>query len=61
VRDFSSLPGGGLLTLPNPLYLAVQGESLASAVTVRARIHFSRMDMEAENWIELVEQTRLLT
>lgn len=61
IRSFTDLPGGGRLVLPNPLYLAVKGTSLAAAVTAKVRIVFTAMDMETDDWLQIVEQTRLLT
>jgi len=61
IRDFTNLPGGGKLCLPNPLYLAVNSTSLATAVTAYMRISFTVQPLEDNQWVELVEQTRLLT
>jgi len=60
-RNFADLPGGGRIVLPYPLYLAVKGVSLASAVTVKARIFFTERELGDADWMELVQQTRLLT
>jgi len=60
IRDFTMLPGGGKLVLPYPLFLAVKGISLASAVTVATRISFTEQELTDKDWLELVEQTRLL-
>lgn len=61
IRDFSSLPGGGRLVLPYPLWLAVKGTSLASATTPALRIFFTERELGDKEWMELVQQTRLLT
>lgn len=61
IRDFSSLPGGGRLVLPYPLYLAVKGTSLATALAPAARIFFTERDLGDQEWMELVQQTRLLS
>lgn len=59
-RDFSNLPGGGLIVAPRPLYLAVQGISLASVVTVKARGFFTVLDLNAEDYLELVDFYRIV-
>jgi len=60
IRDFTMLPGGGRLVLPYPLYVAVRGISLASAATIAARIFFTELELTDADWVEMVEQTRLL-
>lgn len=55
VDDFSTLPGGGLLTTPKPLYLFAEGNNLGSAATVRARIFFTIMKLRPEEYFELLE------
>lgn len=60
-RNFADLPGGGLLVLPYPLYLAVKGTSLASPVSASCRISFIEKDIGDKDWMELVQQQCLLT
>jgi hypothetical protein len=61
IRDFSALPGGGKLVLPYPLWLAAKGTSLGSAATVAIRLFFTERDLADADWMELVQQTRLLS
>lgn len=61
VRDFTSLPGGGLLVPAHPLYLFVQGQSLASAANMDCRIYFTTRELSANDFIELVEAMRIIT
>lgn len=61
VKDFSSLPGGGILVPPNPLYLFAQGTGLASAATVIARMHYSLLPLSVDQYWELVEARRVLS
>ena len=60
IRDFSNLPGGGLIIAPRPLYLAAKGVSLASAVTVQLRGYFTIMNLSADEYIELVDFYRIV-
>jgi len=55
VEDFSTLPGGGLLVAPKPLYLFVASSALASAATVKMRMFFTIVKMKAEDYFELLE------
>jgi len=61
IRDFAELSGGGRLCLPYPLYVAVKGTSIASAVTIKCRISFIEKELSDADWMELVQQTRLLS
>lgn len=59
-RDFSQLPGGGLIIAPRPLYLAAKGTSLATAVTASMRFYFQVLDLTADNYLELVDFYRIV-
>jgi len=61
IRDFSGLPGGGKMVLPYPLFMAVNSASLATAISASARIYFTEREMDQDEWLELVQQTRLLS
>lgn len=61
VKDFSSLPGGGLLVPPNPIYGFTQGSGLVSASTVYARMHYTLRVLKIDEFWELVEARRILT
>lgn len=58
--DFSNLPGGGILVLPNPLYLGVISASIASAASVTARIFFSAIEMNDQDYFNLIQSRQLL-
>lgn len=60
IRDFSSLPGGGLIIAPRPLFIAVQGVSLASAGTAKLRAYFTIKNLSAEEYLELVDFYRIV-
>lgn len=61
VDDYSNLPGGGLLVLPTPLYLGLQGSGLTGAATVYAKLFFKSIDMSNEDYFNLVQARQLLT
>lgn len=60
IRDFTNLPGGGLIIPGYPIFIAANGASLASAQTVSARIYFTLIDLKADEYIELVEALRMV-
>lgn len=60
IRDFSTLPGGGLIIAPRPLYVAVKGTSLASALTVSVRGYFTIKELKADEYLELIDFYRIV-
>lgn len=61
IRDFSPLPGGGLIVPPNPLYLAVKGLSQTGALTVEARLFYTAVQLKGDEFWELVEARRMIS
>lgn len=55
VDDFSTLPGGGILVTPRPLYCFALGANLASAGTAKFRMFFTITTLKAEEYFELLE------
>jgi len=60
-RDFSKLPGGGLLVPGDRLYIAIQGTSLASAAAAVMRLYYTVRDLDVSQYWELVEARRIMT
>jgi len=60
IRDFSTMPGGGLIIAPRPLYIAAQGNSLASAITAEVRGYFTAQELKADEYLELVDFYRIV-
>lgn len=61
VKDFSQLPGGGLIMPPNPIYLAAVGSGLTAATTVVAKLFYTQIQLKPEEFWELVEARRMIT
>jgi len=61
IIDWTGLPGGGKIVPAFPVYGFVQGTSLASACTVRIRGAFTAKVLKPEEYIELVEASRIIT
>lgn len=59
-RDFSALPGGGLIIAPRPLFIAVKGTSIASAVTASMRFYFTQIELAADSYLELIDFYRIV-
>lgn len=60
IRDFSNLPGGGLIIPPRPLYVAVKGTSLANPATVWLRGYFTPIQMKGDDYYNLLDAYRLI-
>jgi hypothetical protein len=61
IHDFSTLPGGGIIVPPSPLYLFAVGTGLAAITSNMIRIYYTLRELAADEYIELVESRRVLT
>lgn len=61
VRDFGTMPGGGLIIAPRPLYVAAKGTSLASAASAECRFYFQQFEMAADEYLELIDFYRIVS
>ena len=60
IKDYSDLPGGGILVAPNPLYLWAKGTSLGNATTDAVRMYYTVRTLKTEDFWELVEMRRMI-
>lgn len=60
MKDFSSLPGGGILVPPNPLFIFAKGSGLVGAQTINARMFYTVKQLKTEDFWELVEMRRMI-
>lgn len=60
-KDFTSLPSGGIIVPPSPLYLYAKGTGLVAAGNVTARIYYTLLTLAVDQYWELVEARRILT
>lgn len=60
VDDFSTLPGGGILTPATPLYLGVGSAGLVAAYTVSMRIYYTPVTLTTDQFWQLVETGRVV-
>lgn len=57
-KDYSQMPGGGLLVAPRPFYLGMASAGLGAARTVQCRIYFTIMKLADADYFELLESRR---
>lgn len=60
VKDFTNLPGGGIIAPSRPLFLAVQGLAMGATVNVYCRGWFTKVELKADEFLELVDAYRLV-
>lgn len=60
VKDYSTLPGGGLMVPPNPIFLYVKGSNAPNPFTIRARMFYTVKSLKVEDYWELVEIRRMI-
>lgn len=61
LKDFSSLPGNGIIVPPVPLYLFAKGNGLATPVTCLAKVFYTLLELSVDQYWQLVEARRVLT
>ena len=61
IVKYDDLPGGGKLVPADRIFIWAEGVSLASAVTVSCRFHFTLHELSAQEYIELAQALRVLT
>lgn len=60
-RDFSTMPGGGRIVAPRPLYVATQGVGLAAVTTIECRVFFQQIILQPDEYIELIDFYRIVS
>ena len=60
-KDLSTLPGGGLIIIPNPLYGFAIGTGLASATTNYIRFYYTQIEISDAQYYELWQSRVMLT
>lgn len=61
IRDFSQLPGGGVIITPRPLYVALVSDSIATPATAACRGYFTIRQLAADEYLELVDFYRIVS
>lgn len=61
MKDFTSLPGKGLIVPPNPLYLAAEGISQTVAQVLDVRLYYTAIELKGDEFWELVQARRIIS
>lgn len=61
IKDFSQLPGGGILVAPAPLYAATVGSGGAGVVGGFVKLFYTYLSLTTDEYWELVESRRIIT
>lgn len=61
IKDFSDLPGGGLLVAPNPLYAMAQGISLGGVSDSWIKLFYTYVELSSDEYWQLVESRRVIS
>lgn len=61
IKDFSMMPGGGILVAPNPLYASIMGVSAGAAGRVKIRLWYTYMELATDEYWQLVESRRVIS
>lgn len=58
ISDFMLMPGGGLIVIPNRLYIGLTTTGLASAATAYANIYYTERELRGDDFLELLEASQ---
>lgn len=61
VKDFSSLPGGGLIVAPAPLYAVLQGGGCSAANVIWVKLFYTYIELATDEYWQLVESRRIIS
>lgn len=61
IKDFASMPGGGIIVPPVPLWGYAVGGGLGAAMTVYMRLWYTLLQLSVDQYWELVEARRVIS
>ncbi len=61
IRDMSTLPGGGLLVAPNPLYGCIVSAGASGVMSGYIRMYYTYIEMATDEYWQLVEARRIIS
>ena len=61
VHDFTGMSGGGILVPAQNMYIAADSDSLTSAGIASMRVYFRVLQLQAADFVELVQRLRVLS
>lgn len=61
VKDFSDLPGGGLLVAPSPLYGIIESSGASAACAAWIKVFYTYMELATDEYWQLVESRRIIS
>jgi len=61
IKDFSAMPGGGLLVAPSPLSAMVQGVGTTPAALCFLKLFYTYIELSTDEYWQLVESRRIIS
>lgn len=61
IKDFSSLPGGGILVAPSPLYAGIVSSGAGGVLAAWTKLFYTYKELATDEYWELVESRRIIT
>lgn len=61
VKDFSALPGGGILIAPAPLYAVCQSSNAGGVMNCWVKLFYTYKELAVNEYWELVESRRIIS
>lgn len=61
IKDFSTLPGAGLMVAPSPLSAAIKGTGAGGAMQCWVKLFYTYKSLSTDEYWELVESRRIIS
>lgn len=61
LREFSELPGGGILVPADRLYIGIKGSGLTAVAAASCRIYYTVKPLDTADYWELIEARRVMS
>lgn len=61
IKDFSAMPGGGILVAPSPLCACIQSTGAGGAMNAWVKFFYTAVSLSTDEYWELVESRRIIS
>lgn len=61
IKDFSDLPGGGILVAPSPLYAVIKSTNADAAMSCIVKLFYTYTELSTDEYWQLVESRRIIS
>jgi len=60
IKDFTNLPGGGLIVPARPIFVGVMSSGVATGISIDVRGYFTKLELKDNEFLELLDAYRMV-